>query len=618
MKLHSSFLPLFLICLLTVGCAHQEKREKTTLADLSPEQVDELNREALLIASKRLEQMVVEAKNNKSTVNYLATDLFLKGNMSLMEGDFTTASILFKHLVTLVPDDEFVQKKYAISLIRVGDLDESMKVLEKLYFKGKDERVGLILAGVYTGLDKEEMAKSVYRQILAANPKNEDACVFLSKSMAVNKETSKAIKQLQTCASHDTKNGMYDYYAGKIYLDMGQVSKAMKSFEQATKRQPDLGQAVSARGIILEEREQHDAAIKIYTSYLEKQPNDTGILSRVVQALFLKEKYEEVIPYAERLSDLEPENLNLKVKLGILYTDAKKYPEAISVFKDLLAAAPQSDKILYYLGAIHQEMRQYSQSIEYFNQIPTDSGLYTDSSVQMANMLSTLAEQEHQNKQQTKWKDRFVQFVNAKLDEFKDMRVEFSVIKSGFYESIGQSREAMEAMMVVQDEKNFSTQHKYYLANLYEKEKKYEESTSLIMSIIEKEPKNAHAWNFLGYSLLVRGEDIDKAFEYIQTALRISPDDGYIRDSLGWYYYKKGQYEKALAELEYAFKKVPEDVEILKHLATLHKKMNDHSRAKSYLESALKLVRYENDKNDIMLQMEELESVRLPASGKLD
>lgn len=618
MKLHSSFLPLLLISFLVMSCAHHSKQEKLTLGDLTPEQVDELNHQALLIASKRLEQMVIEAKNNKSTVNYLATDLFLKGNMSLMEGDYTTASILFKHLVTLVPDDEFVQKKYAISLIRVGDLDESMKVLEKLYFQSKDERVGLILAGVYTGLDREEMAKSVYRKILAANPKNEDACVFLSKSMALNKETTKAIKQLETCASHDKTNGMYDYYAGKIYLDLGQVSKAMKSFEKATKRQPNLSQAVSARGIILEEREKHDAAIKIYAEYLKRQPNDTGILSRIVQALFLKENYTEVIPYAERLSDLEPENLNLKVKLGILYTDAKKYPEAISVFKDLLAAAPHSDKILYYLGAIHQEMKKYSESIEYFNQIPSESGLYTDSSVQMANMLSTLAQSEYLEKREAKWKERFLQFVNAKLDEFKDMRVEFSVIKSGFYESIGNSREAMEAMMVVQDEKNFSTQHKYYLANLYEKEKKYEESTSLIMSIIEKEPKNAHAWNFLGYSLLVRGEDPDKAYEYIEKALKISPNDGYIRDSLGWYYYKKGEYEKALAELEIAFKKVPEDVEILKHLATIHKKMNDHTRAKSYLESALKLVRYENDKHDILLQMEELERVRLPASGKLD
>lgn len=618
MKLHPSFIPFFLICLFAVGCAHQETTRKAELTDFTPEQLEELNREALVIASKRLEEMVIQAKANQSTVNYLATDLFLKGNMSLIEGDYTTASVLFKHLVTLVPDDEFLQKKFAISLIRVGDLEGSMVVLEKLYKKSKEEKVGLILAGVYTGVDKEEEAKKVYRQILTTNPKNEDACVFLSKALAMGKENDKAIAQLKACSDKDKKNGMYDYYAGKIYLEMGQVAKAMKAFEQASVRQPDLGQAVSARGIILEEREQHDAAIKIYKKYLEKRPYDTGILTRMVQSLFLKERFDEVIPYAERLSDIEPENLNLKVKLGILYTDSKKYPEAISVFKDLLISAPNSDKILYYLGAIHQEMNEYQESIEYFNQIPSESGLYTDSSVQMANMLSTLAQNEFHEQRGTTWKEKFVKHVNQKLAEFKDMRIEFSVIKSGFYEGIGQYKDAMEAMMVVQDEKNFSTQHKYYLANLYEKEKRFEESTALIMSIIEKEPKNAHAWNFLGYSLLVRGEQMDKAFEYIQTALKISPNDGYIRDSLGWYYFKKGEYGKALAELEMAFKKVPEDVEILKHLAIVHKKMKDFSRAKSFLESALKHVRYQTERNEIMSQMEELEGDRLPASGKLD
>lgn len=618
MKLHSSFIPFLLIALFTLSCAHQTSAPKPELSDFTPEQIEEMNRDALLIASKRLEEMVIQARSNQSTVNYLATDLFLKGNMSLLEGDFATAAVLFKHLVTLVPDDEFLQKKYAISLIRVGDLEGSMVVLEKLYASSKEEKVGLILAGVYTGVDKEELAKKIYRQILAVNPKNEDACVFLSKSLAMSKESGKAISQLNACAKNDSKNGMYDYYAGKIYLDMGQIPNAIASFKKANTRQPDLGQAVSALGIILEERDQHEQAIKIYNKYLKQQPNDSSILTRMVQTLFLKERFDEVIPYAERLSDIEPENLNLKVKLGILYTDAKQFPEAISVFKDLLIAAPQSDKLLYYLGAIHQEMKQYQESIEYFNQIPSDSGLYTDSSVQMANMLSTLAQEEFHSKETKEWREKFLKHVNQKLAEFKEMRVEFSVIKSGFYEGVGEYKDAMESMMVVQDEKNFSTQHKYYLANLYEKEKKFEESTALIMSIIEKEPRNAHAWNFLGYSLLVRGEQMDKAFEYIQTALKISPDDGYIRDSLGWYYFKKGQIKKALTELELAFKKVPEDLEILKHLAIIHKELKDYSRAKGFLESALKQVRYQSDKKDIMTQMEELDSARIPASDQID
>ena len=610
--------PALLIGIFLTGCAHKAPSKKAELSDFTPEQIEQLNREALVIASKRLEEMVIQAKSNESSLNYLATDLFLKGNMSLLEGDYATASVLFKHLVTLVPDDEFVQKKYAITLIREGNFEVAEGVLQKLYSSKKDEKVGLILAGVYASLDKEEKSRKIYRTILAKNPRNEDACIFLGKSLAVGKETKKAIKQLKSCADKNKNNGMYDYYIGKIYLDMGQVPKAMDSFRTAYKRQPDLGQAVSALGILLEEREKHQAAIQIYEKYLKGQPNDAAILNRIVQVLFLKERFAEVIPYAERLSDLEPDNLNLKVKLGILYTDARQYPEAISIFKDLLTAAPGSDKILYYLGAIHQEMNEYQESIEYFNQIPSSSGLYTDSSVQMANMLSTLAQTEFHNEDSEEWKSRFLKFVNAKIEEFKDMRVEFSVIKSGFYEGTGQFKQAMETMMVVQDEKSFSTQHKYYLANLYEKEKKFEESTALVMSILEKEPKNAHAWNFLGYSLLVRGEQMDKAFEYIQTALKISPNDGYIRDSLGWYYFKKGEMKKALQELETAFKKVPDDIEILKHLAIIHKELKNYKRAKGYFESALKQVRYLNDKKEILTQMQELESDRIPASDKID
>lgn len=615
MKYSSFFIPVLLFSLFT-SCAHKSAEKAFQLSDLTPEQLDELNRDSLSIASKRLDQMVIEAKSNKSSSSFLATDLFLKANMSLMDGDFLTAAVLFKHVSELVPDDQFILKKYAISLIRVGDLESSKGVLEKLYAVSNDEKVGLILAGVYTGLDIENEARKLYKKLLEVNPKNEDACIFLSKSLAVAKETKKALSQLKSCALKDQKNGMYDYYIGKIQLDLGQVPAAMASFKKAYERQPNLSQAVSALGILLEEREKFSEAIVIYKRYLSKQPTDAGVLMRIVQALFVKERFAEVIPYAERLSDLEPDNLNLKVKLGILYTDAKKYPEAISVFKDLLSAAPESDKILYYLGAIYQEMSEYQVSIEYFNQIPASSGLYTDSSVQMANMLSTLAQIEHQEMKGTTWKDKFVKFVNAKISEFKDLRVEFSVVKAGYYEGIGQFKEAMESVMVVQDEKSFSTQHKYYLANLYEKTRKFEESTALVMGILEKEPKNAHAWNFLGYSLLVRGEELDKALEYIKTALKLNPEDGYIRDSLGWYYFKKGQYTKALVELEFALKKIPEDIEVLKHLAIIHKEMKNYSRAKVYLQSALKHVRYNNERLEILSQMEELERDRLPASDK--
>ena len=600
------------------SCATVTSHSETKLTDLSEEQKDFMNREALSIASKRLEEMVTVAKSRNSSVDYLASDLFLKANMSLLEGDYTTAAELFKHVANLVPEDQFVQKKYAISLIRTGNLELSQTVLEKLYTQGADEKIGLILAGIYTSVDQEEKARDLYAQILRANPQSEDACIFLSKSLAVAKKTEPAIRQLRRCAESDKKNGMYDYYIGKLYLDLNQVKKASAAFRKAHERQPSLGQAVNALGILLEESDKLEEAIELYVRFLEKHPTDEVILNSAIQALFSRERYEEVIPYAERLSDLEPENMNLKVKLGILYTDTKRYPEAISMFKALLSVAPESDKILYYLGAIHQEMNDYQRSIEYFNQIPTSSGLYTDSSVQMANMLSTLAQAEFHAGTGTTWREAFLALINKRIDEFKDLRVEFSIIKAGFFEGTNRFRDAMETVMVVQDEKAFSTQHKYYLANLYEKEKRFEESTALIMGILEVEPKNAHAWNFLGYSLLVRGTEMEKAHEYIQTAMKISPEDGYIRDSLGWLYFKQGKIQKALAELKLAHKFVPDDVEILKHLAIVHKELKEYSKARGYFESALRFARYQADRDEINSMLADIDTDRVPASGVKD
>lgn len=606
---------------LLASCSHIKHSENSqvTIDDLTPEEVEDLNRQALDLASQKLQMFVEKAKASPETRMFLATDLFLKANMSLMQGDFTTANVLFSFLSELVPEDDFVQKKYAVSLIRTGDLEKAEGVLEKLFERSRDEKVGLILGGVYTGLDRENEARKIYKDLLAVNDKNEDACIYLSKSYAIHKETKKAVDLLKGCAKKDPKNGMYDYYLGKVHLDQGELKSAESDFRNSLKRQPYLSQSVHALGLILEEQEKYESALSVYKHHLKKKKSDSAILARLVHILFLKEKFDEVIPHAEKLSDLEPDNLNLKVKLGILYTDARRFHDAVSVFKDLLNLAPESDKILYYLGAIHQELKDWQTSIEYFNQIPSSSGLYTDSSVQMANMLSTLAQDEAIRKvRESHWKEAFLKHVDERALALPEMKVDFAVIKAGFFEAVGDHAGALAAIVQVKDEGKFSLQHKYYLANLYDREKMYEESTSLILNIIEKEPKNAHAWNFLGYSMLVRGEELDLAYSYLKKAKEISPEDGYIRDSLGWYYYKKGETKKALRELEFAFKQVPDDVEILKHLAIIHQELKEYSKAKSYLESALKNARFHYDKKEIQSQIEAIENSRIPASGEID
>jgi tetratricopeptide (TPR) repeat protein len=611
--MNHAFSFLLITFIFVSGCAHQSQ-----MIELTAEQKEQVNREALALASERLDKMGEAAlKNGPEAQQYLATNLFLKGNSALMEGDFVTGAMLFGHLVKLT-DDPFVHKKYAVALIRIGEFEPAAKVLSQLdqKLKGLDESVTLILAGVYAGLEKTAEAQKTYRQILAKNPKQEDACIFLGKSLALEKKWNEARSHLQACQSRHPKNGIFTYYLGKMSVEQGRIPEALKFFEESHRREPSSTQTTAALGILYEQKEQFDKSIKIYKEHLALSPNDVSILSRMVQVLFMKEKFEEVIPYAEKLVDLDPEDLNIKVRLGILYTDSKEYDKAVSVFKEILQHAPQSDKILYYLGAIHQEQKKFETAIDYFTQIPATSGLYQDSSFQTATMLSHLAQVDFfQDEQNLKTGEKFVTFTQKKLSEFPDLKVELSVLLAGYFEAIEDDQKAIEVLKAVATEKNFVLQHQYYLAGLYEKVSDFEASTAMIMEMIEKDPKNAHAWNFIGYSMLERGVEPAEALPYIEKAVQLSPDDGYIRDSLGWYYFKIGRKKEALKELTLAFKKVPDDVVIAKHLAIIHKDMQNFSQARRFLNHAMKNARLMSEKREITSVMESIEKNRFPASA---
>lgn len=65
--------------------------------------------------------------------------------------------------------------------------------------------------------------------------------------------------------------------------------------------------------------------------------------------------------------------------------------------------------------------------------------------------------------------------------------------------------------------------------------------------------------NYLGYSLVERGEKLDEALAMIESAVAAKPESGAIADSLGWVYYQLGRYQDAEQAMEVAVKLLPVD-----------------------------------------------------------
>jgi pentatricopeptide repeat protein len=71
--------------------------------------------------------------------------------------------------------------------------------------------------------------------------------------------------------------------------------------------------------------------------------------------------------------------------------------------------------------------------------------------------------------------------------------------------------------------------------------------------------------------------------------MSLKPNMGYITDSLGWLYFKLGQYDKAAVELEKANQLTPDDPTITEHLADSYFKLHRIEKAIELYEKALKL-----------------------------
>ena len=239
--------------------------------------------------------------------------------------------------------------------------------------------------------------------------------------------------------------------------------------------------------------------------------------------------------------------------------------------------------------------------------------MFGEASIQMAQIYSGLAREDFVAGKSDKI-DFFHKFIAQRIKEHEDSALELKMVEAGFYDDTFQYKKAIETLASFKENKNFTDSHSYYLASLMEKNDQYVEARAMIQKILEKDPNNPHALNFLGYSFLERNENMDKAFEYISKAVKLKPDDGYIRDSLAWYFYSIGKFQDALKESKKAFELVGTDVIISKHLAKIYESLKNYEKAREYYAEALKNAKMQNDREDVLKSLNELEKIRLPAS----
>ncbi|GLK79449.1 tetratricopeptide repeat protein [Methylopila turkensis] len=107
----------------------------------------------------------------------------------------------------------------------------------------------------------------------------------------------------------------------------------------------------------------------------------------------------------------------------------------------------------------------------------------------------------------------------------------------------------------------------YYVRGIaYERSKQWPKSEADLKKALELFPDQPLVMNYLGYSWVDQGVNLEEGMKLIRRAVELRPDDGYIVDSLGWAHFKLGRYEDAVRELERAVELRPQDPVMNDHL----------------------------------------------------
>jgi hypothetical protein len=123
--------------------------------------------------------------------------------------------------------------------------------------------------------------------------------------------------------------------------------------------------------------------------------------------------------------------------------------------------------------------------------------------------------------------------------------------------------------------------YNYLLAHYYDTQQD-EQRLAMLELLIERYPNEAVYKNDLGYSFLIMGKDMDRAYDLIISALALEPESPHYLDSIAWYYYLNGQPQKALENMRIPLQMEKMPSEISFHIGMIYKELAEYDKAREF------------------------------------
>ncbi len=528
-------------------------------------------------------------KTESRYYNYIEAHLHLKKN------NLDKAIYHLNKTIEEDPENLYLQRELAVLYLMQKYNLKALNIVKNIIDKNPGDIEALIMYGrIKQSLKQIDDAKEAYEKVIANDPAQEKIYLILGDIYMEEGDLDKALKIYKQLVNEYPEFYAGYFFIGKIYAEQGKIVDAEKEFLKALDSEPDLEEAKFELIKLYKSLGEEQKTIEIYKEILKRNSNNI----RAALELGLLYYKNGMIKDSDNLfNDLAAKSLSdseVIREVAHIYLDKKKYNDAIIVTEGMLKSLPGSSDI-HYAAGIAYAINDKETAIAHFKQVPTDSKFYKNSVIQIAFLYRELGKIREA-----------INFLENLIKNVPD-KPELMLYLASFYEENEEFYKAEKVLKKAIKIDPENIEFHFRLGVVYDMWDKKEAAIESMKTVISLDPHNANALNYVGYIYAELGINLDEAERLIKEALKHSPDDGYITDSLGWVYYKKGRYKDALKLLKKAVDLAPDDPTILEHLGDVYLKMTNKKKALMFYErSLLKREKEEKDRADIKKKIQDL------------
>lgn len=477
---------------------------------------------------------------------------YLAARHASVERDAGAAAAYYRAALRADPKNSELLDRAFISTLAEGDIEAAVKLAATVLRKDRNNRVAHLVVGVHELKQKRyDAARSSINQSVRGPITDLVATLLAAWSQAGAGNPRDAIATIDKLQGPEWYPIFKDLHSGLI-ADLAQRSAdAGTRLERVYKLDSSALRVVDAYGRWQSRNKDPKTALATFEAFDKVLPGHPLIVEDVA-ALNAGKKLPPLVE--------SPQQGAAEALYGIGASLSRRGGEDLALVYLQLALYLQPDHplALLSLADLYEQVKRPQLAISIYDRVPANSPLKRNAQIQQASNLDSVERS-----------DEAIRILKEIVAEHpKDLEAITALgnvqrARKMFADCADTYGKAVDALP--EGGKNNWVQY-YFRGICFERSKQWPKAEADLKKALQMQPEQPQVLNYIGYSWVDQGINLDEGMRMIRRAVEQRPDDGYIVDSLGWAYYRIGNYDEAVKNLERAIELKPEDPTINDHL----------------------------------------------------